>query len=155
MDFAVLSQADRQQLIGGKCLALGFRKGSKVPPLFCREGNQPFQVHRGIRCSRISPLYFELRRPSEMPDSSSAILAKATRSHNHIPRRLNLAFLDLTCSKRKHLHQCHSLLGLIIAFDVLHHRLGFSILSDNQGPCTARLRRTSAVRAFRQRMGLI
>ena len=70
----------------------------------------------------------------EIPDNSLAMFAPITKFDNHITSRLNFSFVDLTLTQCQHFKQRHSLLGLLIAFDVLHYSLGFTVLSDHQRP---------------------
>ena len=61
------------------------------------------------------------------------MLATVSESPHDVPGGLDFAFLDLARAEREDLQQRHRLLGLLVAFDVLYHDLGFAILGDDQG----------------------
>ena len=52
---------------------------------------------------------------------------------DHVGRGLQLAGFDLTAPQREDLEQRQGLLRLLVTSDILHDRLGLTVLGDDQG----------------------
>src|SRR5688572_23266714 len=100
-------------------------------------GRSPPSPERRVpKCSRISPRDRAPRPPSARPRKPSAprLLARALPAQpaNQVRRRDDTALVDLTVAEREHLQQRERFLRLLVGSDVLHDRLGFTVLRDDE-----------------------